>query len=60
MAGDAELDSFCDGVTEDIITGLSRTNGVWVITRNTMFTYKGRTIDVRTVARDDHLCSNAG
>lgn len=52
MAGDAELDSFCDGVTEDIITGLSRTNGVWVIARNTMFTYKGRAIDVRTVAKD--------
>jgi TolB-like protein/Flp pilus assembly protein TadD len=52
MAGDAELDNFCDGLTEDIITGLSRTNGVWVIARNTMFTYKGRAIDVRTVAKD--------
>jgi len=52
MNGDAELSSFSDGLTEDIITGLSRTNGVWVIARNTMFTYKGRAIDVRAVAKD--------
>src|ERR1700730_6610487 len=31
MAGDAELESFCDGVTEDVITGLSRMTGAWVI-----------------------------
>lgn len=51
-AGDAELDSFADGLSEDIITGLSRMNGVWVIARNTMFTYKGRAVDVRVVAGD--------
>ena len=52
MGGDAELDSFSDGLTEDIITGLSRIKALWVIARNTMFTYKGRPIDVRTVAKD--------
>jgi TolB-like protein len=52
MGGDAELESFADGLTEDIITGLSRIGALWVIARNTMFTYKGRAIDVRTVAKD--------
>ena len=52
MGGDAELESFSDGLTEDIITGLSRIGALWVIARNTMFTYKGRAIDVRTVAKD--------
>jgi TolB-like protein len=47
--GDPELDAFADGLTEDIITGLSRIKALWVIARNTMFTYKGRAIDVRTV-----------
>ena len=51
-SGDAELENFSDCLTEKTITGLSRTNGVWVIARNTMFTYKGRSIDVRTVAKD--------
>ena len=52
MGGDAELDSFSDGLTEDIITGLSRIKTFWVIARNTMFTYKGRAIDVRAVGKD--------
>ena len=52
MGGDADLDSFTDGLTEDIITGLSRIKALWVIASNTMFTYKGRAIDVRTVAKD--------
>jgi TolB-like protein len=47
--GDADLDSFADGLTEDIITGLSRIKALWVIASNTMFTYKGRAVDVRTV-----------
>lgn len=51
-SGDPELESFGDGLTEDIITGLSRMNGAWVIARNTMFTYKGRPVDVRAVASD--------
>lgn len=52
LGGDAELESFADGLTEDIITGLSRIGALWIIARNTMFTYKGRATDVRTVAKD--------
>lgn len=52
MGNEDELESFADGLTEDIITELSRIKGVWVIARNTMFTYKGRAIDVRGVAKD--------
>jgi TolB-like protein len=52
MSRDPELESFADGLTEDIITGLSRIGALWVIARNTMFTYKERAIDVRTVAKD--------
>ena len=50
--GDPELDGFADGLTEDIITGLSRIKAIWVIARNTMFTYKGRATDVRTVGKE--------
>jgi TolB-like protein len=52
MGGDAELEGFADGLTEDIITALSRIKTLWVIARNTMFTYKGRPINVRTVGED--------
>ena len=52
VGGDAELESFVDGLTEDVITGLSLIKAMWVIARNTMFTYKGRAIDVRTVGMD--------
>jgi len=52
MGGEAELDSFADGLTEDIITGLSRIKALWVIAPNTMLTYKGRAIDVRTVGKE--------
>jgi TolB-like protein len=52
MGGDVELESFADGLSEDIITELSRIKGLWVIARNTMFTYKGRAIDVCNVAKD--------
>ena len=48
----AELENFSDALTEEVITGLSRANGIWVIARNTMFTYKGRAVDLRTVAKD--------
>jgi TolB-like protein len=50
MSRDVELESFTDGLTEDVITELSRVKGVWVIARNTMFTYKGKAIDLRTIA----------
>ncbi len=52
VGGDAELDSFADGLTEDIITGLSRIKALWVIASNTMFAYKGRAVDVHTVEKD--------
>jgi TolB-like protein/Flp pilus assembly protein TadD len=52
IGSDVELESFTDGLTEDIITGLSRLTGVGVIARNTMLTYKGRAADVRAVAKD--------
>jgi TolB-like protein len=52
MAGDAELQAFAEGLTEDIITGLSRIRALWVIALNTMLTYTGRAIDVRTVGEE--------
>ncbi len=52
MSGDPEQEYFADGITEDIITDLSRFQGLFVIARNTAFTYKGEKIDVRKVARE--------
>ena len=52
MGGDADLEAFADGLTEDIITGLSYLQSLWVIARNTVFTFKRRGIDVRTVASE--------
>lgn len=52
MSGDAEQDYFCDGMVEDIITGLSRIKGLFVIARNSSFTYKGRAVDIRQVGRE--------
>ena len=46
MSGDPEQDFFADGITEDIITALCRLKGFLVISRNTMFTYKGKAVDV--------------
>jgi adenylate cyclase len=52
MSGDAEQDYFCDGMVEDIITGLSRIRWLFVIARNSSFVYKGRTVDIRQVGRE--------
>ena len=52
MSGDAEQDYFCDGMVEDIITGLSRIKWLFVIARNSSFAYKGRSVDVRQVGRE--------
>jgi TolB-like protein len=52
MGGDSELASFADGLSEDIITELSRIKGLWVIARNTMFTYKDQALDVCSIAKD--------
>jgi adenylate cyclase len=47
MSGDAEQEYFADGMVEDIITALSRMRGLFVIARNSSFTDKGRTVDVK-------------
>ena len=52
MSGDAEQEYFSDGISEDIITDLSKVSGLTVISRNSSFTYKGRTVDSRAVGRD--------
>jgi adenylate cyclase len=51
MSGDAEQEYFCDGLVEDIITTLSKLDGLRVIARNSSFTYKGRSVDVRDAAQ---------
>jgi TolB-like protein/class 3 adenylate cyclase len=52
MGGDPEQEYFADGVVEDIITGLSRSRSLFVIARNSSFTYKGKAVDVRRVGRE--------
>ena len=52
MSGDAEQEYFSDGITEDVITDLSKVGGLMVIARNSSFAYKGKTFDIRTVARE--------
>jgi len=52
MSGDPEQDYFADGLVEDITTTLSKISGLSVIARNSSFAYKGRTPDVRQVARE--------
>jgi adenylate cyclase len=52
MSGDPEQDYFSDGVTEDIITELSRFHSLFVIARNSTFVYKGRSTKVQDIARD--------
>jgi adenylate cyclase len=51
MSGDAEQEYFCDGLVEDIITTLSKLDGLRIIARNSSFVYKGRSVDVREAAR---------
>src|SRR5258708_1755752 len=52
MSGDPEQEYFADGIVEDIITGLSRMKWLFVIARNSSFTYKGRAVDVKQVGRE--------
>lgn len=52
MSGDSEQEYFADGITEDIITALSRNRWFFVIARNSTFTYKKRAVDVKQVARE--------
>jgi len=52
MQGDADDEAFADGLTEDIITALSRVGGLFIIARNSSFIYKDRTVDIRQVGRE--------
>ena len=52
MSGDPEQDYFADGMVEDITTALSRLRWLFVVARNSSFTYKGRSVDVKQVGRE--------
>ena len=52
MSGDAEQQYFSDGITEDIITELSRSRSLFVIARNSSFQYRDKAVDVRRIARE--------
>ncbi|MGO7213137.1 adenylate/guanylate cyclase domain-containing protein [Rhizobium ruizarguesonis] len=52
MSGDEADAPFVDGLTEDLITDLSRTAGLFVIARNSVYCYKGKPVDVRLVAQE--------
>jgi adenylate cyclase len=52
MSSDPDQEFFADGVSEDIITDLSRNRVLFVIARNSSFSYKGRTVDVKQISRE--------
>jgi len=52
LSGDPEQDYFIDGVVEDIVSALSRIRWLFVVARNSSFTYKGRAVDVKQVGRE--------
>jgi TolB-like protein len=52
MSGDPEQDYFADGMVEDITTALSRSKSLFVIARNSSFTYKGKAVDIKQVGRE--------
>jgi len=52
LSGDPEQEYFADGMVEEIITALSRIRWLFVIARNSTFTYKGQTVDVKQVGRE--------
>ena len=52
MSGDPEQEYFSDGISEDIITDLSKLSELRVIARNSTFTYKGKAVDVKQIGRD--------
>ena len=55
ISGDAEQEYFSDGISEDIITDLSKVSALHVVSRNTAFTFKGKAVDVRQVAGQLHV-----
>jgi TolB-like protein len=52
MSGDPEQEYFADGMVEEIITALSRIRWLFVIARNSTFTYKGQAVDVKQIGRE--------
>jgi adenylate cyclase len=52
ISGDPEQEYFSDGITEDLITDLSKISGLFIIARNSVFTYKGNPVKVQEVSRD--------
>jgi adenylate cyclase len=52
MSGDVEQEYFADGISEDIITALSKSRWLFVIARNSSFTYKGHAVDIKQVGRE--------
>ena len=52
MSGDADQEFFADGIAEDIITALSKARWLFVVARNSSFTYKGKSTDMRQVGRE--------
>ena len=52
MSGDPEQEYFADEMTEDFITSLSRSKSLFVIARNSSFTYKGKTVDIKQVGQE--------
>ncbi|HWD36427.1 MAG TPA: adenylate/guanylate cyclase domain-containing protein, partial [Casimicrobiaceae bacterium] len=55
MSGDPEQEYFSDGITEDIITDLSKVGALSVVSRNTAFSYKAKHVDIAQVARQMHV-----
>jgi adenylate cyclase len=56
MSSDPDQEFFADGITEDIITDLSKASGLFVIGRNTVFTYKGKAVHLERVAKELGVC----
>jgi adenylate cyclase len=52
MSGDPEQEYFADGMVEEIITALSRSKALFVVARNSSFTYKGKAVDIKQVGRE--------
>jgi len=52
LSGDPAQEYFCDGMTEDLITDLSKISGIFVIARNSTFAYKGKLVKIRQVAEE--------
>ncbi|MCM8556671.1 TIR domain-containing protein [Sphingomicrobium sediminis] len=52
MSGDGDQEYFSDGITEDVITDLSKVSALEVVARNTAFAYKGQVVDIKKVARE--------